>query len=73
MPIAYKIDVLSALKEKGFSTYRMRKEKILAESTIQAFRSGDMISYEKLAQICKMLDCQPGDVLEYVPDAQEEE
>ena len=73
MPIAYKIDVLSALKEKGFSTYRMRKEKILAESTIQAFRSGDMISYEKLAQICKMLDCQPGDVLEYVPDAGEEE
>lgn len=72
MPIAYKIDVLSALKEKGFSTYRMRKEKILAESTIQAFRSGDMISYEKLAQICKMLGCQPGDVLKYVSDAQEE-
>lgn len=35
MSIVYKIDVLSALKEKGYSTYKLRKEKLLGESVIQ--------------------------------------
>ena len=65
MPVVYKIDVLLALKEKGLSTYRLRKEKLLAESTIQSLRSGEMVSYDKLGRICALLDCQPGDILEY--------
>ena len=65
LPIAYKIDVLAALKAKGFSTYKLRKEKLLAESTIQALRSGELVSYEKLGRICEMLECQPGDIVEY--------
>jgi len=32
--IAYKIDILAALKEKGYNTNRLRKEKLLAESTL---------------------------------------
>ena len=65
MPVVYKIDVLLALKEKGLSTYRLRKEKLHAESTIQSLRSGEMVSYDKLGRICALLDCQPGDILEY--------
>src|SRR5699024_6615991 len=33
MPIYYKFDILAALKEKGFSSYRIRKDKLLGEST----------------------------------------
>ena len=68
MPIRYKIDVLQALKEKGYSTYKLRREKILSESTIQAFRTGDLVSYENIAKLCRLLDCQPGEILEYVED-----
>ena len=68
MPIVYKIDILAALKEKGYSTYRLRKEKILAEATLQTIRSGGLVSWENISRICAMLDCQPGDILEYVPE-----
>lgn len=71
MAIVYKFDVLQALKEKGFSTYRMRKEKILAESTIQALRSGDLVSYEIVERLCDMLGCNIGDLLDYVPEKRE--
>lgn len=67
MPIKYKIDVLAALKSAGYSTYRLRKEKILAESTMQQFRAGEIVSTENLSRICELLNCQPGDILEYVP------
>ena len=65
MPIKYKLDVLSALKAKGYSTYKIRKEKILSESTIQAFRRGDLVSLDNIARVCELLNCQPGDILEY--------
>lgn len=68
MPIIYKIDILQALKEKGYSTYKLRKGKILSESTIQAFRSGQLVSYEIIARLCEMLNCKPGDLLDYIPD-----
>ena len=70
MPIKYKVDLLSALKEKGYSTYKLRREKLLAESTVQALRRGDMVSMDNIARICHLLGCQPGDILEY---AEEEE
>lgn len=72
MPIKYKIDVLAALKAAGYSTYKLRKDKILAESTLQQFRNGDIVSTENLARVCELLNCQPGDVLEYVPTDKEE-
>ncbi|MCC8101451.1 MAG: helix-turn-helix transcriptional regulator [Clostridiales bacterium] len=68
MPIKYKINIVSALKEAGYSTYRLRKEKLLSESTIQKFRDGDLVSWENLSTICKLLNCQPGDLVEYSSD-----
>lgn len=65
MPIRYKTDILEALKTKGYSTYRIRKEKLLAESTVQAFRKGELVSLDNIARICELLGCQPGDILEY--------
>ena len=65
MPIKYKTDILEALKAKGYSTYRIRKEKLLAESTVQAFRKGELVSLDNIARICELLGCQPGDILEY--------
>ena len=68
MALRFKIDIIKALKEKGISTYIMRKEKILSESTIQKLREGKGIAWENIDTICKLLECQPGDILEYIPD-----
>ncbi len=68
MPIVYKIDVLKALKEKGYNTNILRKEKITGEATIQKIRNGEIVSYKNLETICKLLECQPGDIIEYIDD-----
>ena len=68
MPIQYKIDVLSALKEKGYNTNRLRKDKLLAEGVIQSLRENKAISFSNLAKLCELLHCQPGDIMEYVEE-----
>lgn len=71
--IRYRLDVLEALKAAGWSTYRLgsKGEKIIGERTIQVLREGRPVSFEILARLCRLLDCQPGDLLEYVPDEDE--
>lgn len=68
MPVQYKIDVMAALKAAGYSSTRLRREKLIGEATMQRLRHKQSVSYEVLAVICKLLDCQPGDILEYVPE-----
>ena len=71
MPIRYKFDILTALKEARYNTTRLRREKLLAESTIQALREDKLISLDNVARICRLLNCQPGDILEYEKEAGE--
>lgn len=71
MPIQYKINVIAALKDVGYSTYRLRKEKLLGEATIQKFRNNEPVSWDNISTVCKLLKCQIGDLLEYVPDEEE--
>lgn len=68
MSIEYTFDILTKLKEAGYSTYKLRKDKILGEATIQKLRKGELVSWENISTICELLDCQPGDIIKYVPD-----
>ena len=68
MALRYKIDVLAALKDKGFTTYMIRKEKLLSESTVQKLRAGIGVSWDNLDILCQMLDCQPAELIEYVKE-----
>lgn len=69
MAIQYTINVLDELKNKGFTTYRIRKEKLLSEGTIQKFRNNDTnVTLGNIEVLCKLLNCQPSDIMEYVPD-----
>lgn len=68
MGLQFKVDVLAALKEKGITTYQIRKEKLLSESTVQKLRAGIGVSWENLETLCRLLDCQPYDLIEFVKD-----
>lgn len=68
MPIRYKVDVLAALKEKGYSSYRIRKEALINQAALQRLRDGKMIAWEQLANVCELLNCQPGDLIEYAKE-----
>ena len=71
MPINYKIDVLAALKDKGYSSARLRREKLLGEATIQRLRHNQSVSYDVLAKLCEWLECDIGDILEYEKEDEE--
>ena len=64
---SYKIDILKALSEKGFTSTRMRKEKIMSEATMQNLRKGKGITTDTINTICIILRCQPSDIIEITP------
>lgn len=66
--IIYKIDVLESLKEVGYNTTRLRKEKLLNESAIQYLREGKPVGAKALDNICRLLDMQPGNILKYIEE-----
>ena len=70
MAIVYKMDILDALKNKGYNTNRLRKEKLLSESVIQGLRENRYITLPNISTICTLLECQPGDLLEFIPDSE---
>lgn len=70
--LRYRFDVLQRLKKEGYSTYRIREDKILAEGTMQRICTGSTaISVESLGILCNILRCQPGDILEWVPEEEQ--
>lgn len=69
MAIVYKCDILQSLKDNGYNTNRLRKEKIFGEAVIQKLRQKELVSWSNIDKICKLLQCQPGDIVKYVPDS----
>ena len=66
--LRYKINILQALKEAGYTTYRLQKEKLISAGTVQKIRDGDAsLSSDMINVICDLLRCQPGDLLEWYP------
>lgn len=68
MSICYKVDILAKLKNAGYSTYKLRMDKIMGQATIQKIRKKENVSWENISTICKLLNCNIEDILEYVPD-----
>lgn len=66
MPLRYKIDILNALKEHGYNTNKIRTDGLLSQSTLQKFRKQQGVSWENIETLCRLLECQPGDLIEYV-------
>jgi len=71
--IRFKIDVLEELKKKGYNTNRIRKEKIISEGTLQRIRNnkGEPVTTATINTICEILNKQPAQLLEYIPENQD--
>ena len=70
--LTYKQNVLDKLRAAGYSRTYLRKNKIFGERTMSQFGAGDTsISCRVIDRLCSLLHCQPGDLLEYVPDVPE--
>ena len=66
MAIRYKVDVLAELKKKGYTSTKIREERLIGQSYLQQLRHGELVSWKTLDTICSLLECQPGDLVEFV-------
>ena len=66
--IKYKRNIIDMMTKKGVTTYIIRKNKIFTESQLQQLRSDRLVTQETLDKLCTILECQPGYLLEYLPD-----
>ena len=68
--LQYKVRILAELKEAGYPTTRIRQERLISEGTLQKIRKGSTaVNLETIGTICDILECQPGDLVEWVPNA----
>ena len=68
MSIQLKANILALLKECGYSSYKLRKENILGQATIQKLRLGGLPSWNELNTICKLTNSKIEDLVEYIPE-----
>ena len=66
--LKYKFDIIQRLGEKGYNPRKIRNDRILAESTMTKLRRKQPISWENIDTICGLLQCQPGDLLEWIDE-----
>ena len=69
MPMKYE-KLFALMKEKGLTTYRMRKEKSVSENALTSMRAGKSVTTDTIAALCRALACQPGDIMEYVDESE---
>lgn len=68
MAISYK-KMYALLEAQGWTTYKIRKEKLIGQGTLTALKNGTGgLDSKTINRLCKVLNCQPGDIMEYIPD-----
>ena len=66
MPFIYD-KLFAKLKEKGLSTYQLR-QKGVSPTIINKLVHGQNVNTSTLEYFCNLLNCQPGDIMEYITD-----
>lgn len=68
MPIQYN-KLFELFKQKGINTTTIRRENIIGQGTLTAIKNGTGgLDSKTISKLCKLLECQPGDIMEYVAD-----
>lgn len=71
VPLRYD-KMFQLLKEKGLKKYDLRKDKVISMSALESMRTGKhYVDTRTIEYLCVYLHCQPGDLMEYVPEEQE--
>ena len=68
MALKYKIDIMAELKKNGYTSTRIREEKLIGQSYLQQIRHNELVSWKTIDTLCRLLNCQVGDLVEYVAE-----
>ncbi|MCI9076092.1 MAG: helix-turn-helix transcriptional regulator [Dorea sp.] len=68
MAIVVNLDVVMAKKKMGVTELAKEVDITMANLSILKNNKAKAVRFTTLDALCRALDCQPGDILEYVPD-----
>ena len=68
MPIVVNLDVILAKRKMSLSQLSEQVDVTIANLSVLKTNKAKAVRFSTLEAICKALDCQPGDILEYVPE-----
>ena len=71
MGIVVNLDVMMARRKMSLGELAQKVDITMANLSILKNNKARAVRFSTLEAICKALDCQPGDILEYVPDEEE--
>lgn len=71
MPIVVNLDMMLARRKMSLSQLSERVDVTIANLSVLKTNKARAVRFSTLEAICKALDCQPGDILEFVPDGEE--
>ena len=54
------------MKEKGFSTYRLREECGIDSKTVRRLKANENVETKTIDKICAALDCRVEDIIEFI-------
>ena len=67
MAVSYRL-LFNLMKDKGIKKIDLRQKYKINPKTVDSLVNNRSVTVETIMLLCKILDCQPGDIMEYVPD-----
>lgn len=70
MPVSYK-KLFHLLLDRGIKKGELQEKAGITASIMARLAKDQTVKSDTIGKICRALDCQPGDIMEYVPDPEE--
>ena len=70
MPVSY-AKLFDLMNQKGIKKVDLRKTYKINPKTVDSLVNNRSVTVDTIMQLCEILGCQPGDLMEYVPDTEE--
>ena len=64
--------LFALLGERGYSSTYWLRQNGVHPRTVDKLKKNETVTTETIEVLCRLLDCQPGDILEFIPENQEE-
>ena len=71
MPISY-AKMMKIFESRGINSYTVKKDGVMGQATYKKIHDGGHIDTRTIESLCRYLHCQPGDIMEYIPDGTDE-
>lgn len=67
MPVSYE-QLFDLMKHKGIKKIDLRNVYGINPKTVNSLVNNKSVTVDTIIQLCEILDCQPGDIMAYIPE-----